>query len=107
MNNQHTDTVQTGDVFISSWGHDQTNIDFYEVVAVTPKTVRLRAIASRIVDANPERMTTTVAPRLGAYRGPAFRRAIHVHEGKVLVSLDSCSSARQWDGQPARASHYA
>jgi len=33
--------VKVGDVFRSSWGYDQTNIDYYEVIAVTGKTATI------------------------------------------------------------------
>lgn len=29
-------TVQPGDIFYCSWGYDQTNVNFYKVVRVTP-----------------------------------------------------------------------
>jgi len=33
---------QVGDFLVSSWGYDQTNIDFYKVVGVTAKSVKLQ-----------------------------------------------------------------
>ena len=33
--------MKQGDIFVSSWGYDQTNVDFYEVVKVAAKTVTL------------------------------------------------------------------
>ena len=39
---------KVGDVFYDSWGYDQTNIDFYQVVETTARTVTLREIASRV-----------------------------------------------------------
>lgn len=43
--------VEVGDVFEYSWGYDQTNVDYFEVIAVTPsgKSVRLRPIGARSV----------------------------------------------------------
>lgn len=42
--------VKVGDVFYNSWGYEQTNIDFYEVVKLRGKTqIVLRAIGSEIV----------------------------------------------------------
>jgi hypothetical protein len=34
-----------GDVFRSSWGYDQTNINYYQAIKVTAKTVTVREIA--------------------------------------------------------------
>jgi len=39
--------VRVGDVFYNSWGYEQTNIDFWQVVALKGKTmITLRAIGS-------------------------------------------------------------
>lgn len=35
---------EVGDVLYSSWGYDQTNVDFYQVIATTAKTVTFREI---------------------------------------------------------------
>lgn len=40
---QHT--LEVGAILVSSWGWEQTNIDFYEVVAVKGKSVVIREIA--------------------------------------------------------------
>jgi hypothetical protein len=42
--------IRVGDFFVSSWGYDQTNIDFYKVVAVTAKGVRVQPWQSHVVD---------------------------------------------------------
>ena len=31
--------MKQGDVFVSSWGYEQTNVDFYEVVRTTAKYI--------------------------------------------------------------------
>lgn len=38
------DAVKVGDVFYSSWGYDQTNVDFYKVVAKTKARIKVVAI---------------------------------------------------------------
>ena len=30
-------TVSVGDVFVSSWGYEQTNVNFYQVISVHGK----------------------------------------------------------------------
>lgn len=38
--------VKVGDIFYTSWGYEQTNLDFYQVVGLVGKvTVKLRKIA--------------------------------------------------------------
>lgn len=36
--------IKVDDIFYHSWGYEQTNIDFYQVIAVTAKTVSIREI---------------------------------------------------------------
>ena len=40
--------MKQGDIFVSSWGYDQTNVDFYEVVKVAAKTVTLIPIERKV-----------------------------------------------------------
>lgn len=35
---------KVGDIFYDSWGYDQTNIDFYQIVEVGKKSVKIRGI---------------------------------------------------------------
>lgn len=41
--------IKVGDLFSSSWGYDQTNVDFYQVIAVKGKTFTIRPIGGRTV----------------------------------------------------------
>ena len=48
MNNDTTaNAVNVGDVFVSSWGYEQTNTDYYQVVGLTAgnKSVKVRKIS--------------------------------------------------------------
>lgn len=44
-----THGVGVGAIFVESWGYDQTNIDYYEVIATTRTGVRLRKIGAKSV----------------------------------------------------------
>ncbi len=61
-----TSTVTVGDIFCCSWGYDQTNIDYYEAVAVS-KTgrVKIRMIEAQRIDST--KSTDVLAPVPGAY----------------------------------------
>jgi hypothetical protein len=42
--------AQVGDIFCCSWGYEQTNCDFYQVIEKpSPKTVIIKEITSEIV----------------------------------------------------------
>ena len=42
--NEFAHDIIPGDTFYNTWGWEQTNIDFYQVVATTKKTVKIREI---------------------------------------------------------------
>ena len=44
MTNENDFGVRVGDIFEASWGYDQTNVDHYQVVGVTGKSVRIREV---------------------------------------------------------------
>lgn len=47
---QNADGVRVGDIFYSSWGYEQTNVNFYEVVALKgKKTAVIREIAGEYI----------------------------------------------------------
>ena len=65
--------MEVGDVLCSSWGYEQTNIDFYEVTKlVGKKSVEIRKIAQRSVETDYMRGETTPEP--GVYVGEPMRR---------------------------------
>ena len=64
--------VEVGNVFCCSWGYDQTNIDYYEVVALNGQTqATVRPIAAL---AEPDEwLQGDCTPRPGHYTGEPFR----------------------------------
>lgn len=47
------DSIQVGDIFSNSWGYDQTNVDFYQVIEKKKKSMVIRAIGSRYCNEAP------------------------------------------------------
>jgi hypothetical protein len=46
--------VKVGDIFSSSWGYEQTNVDFFQVIAlVGESSVRVREVYPRMIEENP------------------------------------------------------
>lgn len=96
--------LQVGDVLVSSWGYEQTNVNYYEVTAVIGRvTVELRPIAQQVVETKGP-MSETVAPAVGQYIGAPKR--YRVCDGDI-VKVSSSQHARKWDGRPEYQSHYA
>jgi hypothetical protein len=88
--------LKIGDILYSSWGYDQTNVDFYEVVSVTAKSVGIRKIHSKIVSSSQGSDSVVAVPGRFSDSKVLVRR---VNRGNC-VKLTSYSSACLWDGRP-------
>lgn len=79
---------RVGDILVSSWGYDQTNIDYYEVVGVTKASVKIRAIGKVMAESAHENNSTNdvVAPRVGEYT-----------DDKILTKRFHCSNDERHD----------
>jgi hypothetical protein len=103
--------VAVGDIFINTWGYDQTNADFWQVVWKTAKGLKLRRINSREVETG--FMCGRATPIKDSF----------VNDKEVLKYPeeyigDSCLSGtiwinfeygawKLWDGKPVSCSWYA
>jgi hypothetical protein len=97
--------VEVGDIFASSWGYDQTNVDFYEVVAVTPsgKSVRLVPIGKEVViDSGPYTEVKAVPGSASPDAKPITKRVRYYGGSEPLVSLTSYSNAWRIDPNEAK-----
>ena len=81
--------LAVGDLLKSSWGYEQTNIDFYEVTKLIGKrSVELRAIASESVETG--FMCGQCVPIPGRFIGEPFRK--QARNGTVRLTSFSCAS---------------
>lgn len=79
-------TLKPGDVLYSSYGYDQTNINFYQVVELKSKTmVYLREIASIHTD------DSHVKPAINYYIGERFEKRVNPAYNSCKIS--SCQTA--------------
>lgn len=102
------ESVQVGDVFVSSWGYDQTNIDYYEVVAKTKAMVKIIRIQSKVVADNGPQVQ--VVPNKGVpHQWPhEVREGVPVKvmnkrvragwQGKPRISIESWRGASLYEG---------
>ncbi len=103
-----THTGKPGDIFVESWGYDQTNIDVYEVVRVTNASVFLMQGHSRMQDGRVLPVPGQAAPftsnpngwrRIGspnAY-GEICKRVPAGND--PWLRMTSYSGASLWDGE--------
>lgn len=97
------------DIVVSSWGYDQTNVDFYRIIKRTEKSVTIRRLKSKVTITG--YMSGTSLP-LNEFEKDSkeLTRKIHVSnaENKELyVKISSFSFAYLWDKTPAVCSWYA
>lgn len=75
------------DILSSSWGYDQTNVDYYSVVRATDKTVWLQPIRGHMVSSEGGSMCGYSVPVPGAFKGEQLKRKIKVYNDRVLVRI--------------------
>jgi hypothetical protein len=63
-------TAQVGDIYRTSWGYDQTNVEFFEIVEIQGKYAILREIQSASIDRGMG--SESCVPQSGAYLKPRF-----------------------------------
>jgi len=95
------DKIQVGTIMYSSWGYEQTNIDFYIVTERKNDTIIMQAIGSKCTHDGD--MTGKCIADPSTTVGQPFKKRI----GKYGVSLASYKSCSVWDGSPKYFSTYA
>jgi hypothetical protein len=104
--------MKTGDVLSYSWGYDQTNVEFFEVMKATEKSVWLKPIAASPGVMSASAMSGYVMPSLD--RTPADHCSVKLNGPKrivkgtygAFVSMPH-GIAKVWDGKPCHTSWYA
>lgn len=99
------DEINKGDILVSHWGYDQTNVDFYYVVKKTGLGVSLIPMGEKIVEYKD--MSGRVVPGEPNFTSKPINRKIKKYTGGVYVRINSFSYARKWNGQPEYFSSYA
>ncbi|MGE0705611.1 MAG: hypothetical protein AB7P22_16920 [Vicinamibacterales bacterium] len=96
-------TLQVGAILVSSWGYEQTNVDFYQVIAVRGAVVDLRKIGQE--KEHDGDMTGFAMPRPDDFIGPVLigKRPSSAN----AVRIKSFSLAMPWDGRRQRWTSYA
>ena len=98
-------TFTVGSIFHHSWGYDQTNATFYQVIKVTPKTVVVRKVANRR-EPQPASMTAYELPDPNNFIGPPIRKYPYLWQDRWHIPMGN-AGAELWDGKPAFTSSYA
>jgi hypothetical protein len=109
---QSVEGVKVGDFFVSSWGYDQTNVDFYKVVGLTAKRIKVQQWSTKVED---DGFHAKVVPGDKPIKGgrnkdgfmdatveaPVETKTVHVFSDTPRFKVNSYAGARLWDGRPA------
>ncbi len=83
---------KVGDIFQCSWGYDQTNVDYYEVVEVKGLTIKVREIGQMRVAT--ESMSGRCTPIPGKFIGSEMTKRLQANkDGRVYFRVNSFSTA--------------
>jgi hypothetical protein len=120
---ERIEKVEVGTIFVSSWGYDQTNIDFYKVVKMTEKTVWIQEVEKEYVEQTGwahftvkatdvvKKYTKFIYNNEGVKVGeteieaPIIRKKIGGSYDRVYVRISSFEYANIWDGKEKHESH--
>lgn len=98
-------TIAPGTIFCHSWGYEQTNIDFYQVVSVRGQMLELREVRQHTTERNVS--GGYVIPCIGEFtEKPAFKKRIKFHSGSAYVSMPY-GWCNVWDGREMMFTNYA
>jgi len=87
-----------GKFFVSSWGYDQTNIDFYKVVAATPKCIKVQEWSAKR-DAQ-QRLTPGDGPRTFISRSYNYDTGLHGDPVTSVAKVELKRLSAGWQGDP-------
>lgn len=99
-------TLQVGDILYSSWGYEQTNVDFYKVKRLIGKSmVELIEVANKHVEGSGEShgMADQVIALPEVELGATFKRKASASN---YVAINNVYGASPWSGQPVYRSWY-
>lgn len=92
---QYKGGLNVGDILYTSWGYDQTNVEFFQVVGVpSPSMVEIRGISGKRASSD------RVVADPNSFIGPVLRKRPQGNGDKLYVKLDSVRTAWLWDGKP-------
>ena len=99
-------SVKVGDIFVCSWGYDQTNVDYYKVLAVKNKSVVIAEVGqSRNYTGN---MQGECVPNVNEIVGQPMTKRIQADCGdSVSLKITSFSWAFPWNGKTNHFTEWA
>lgn len=96
--------LQIGSILYTSWGYEQTNIDFYQVIELIGKsTVVLRELAQEKITERNDGFFGKTKAKPNCFIDEPFRKRA---DAQGRVRINSFSHTSLWDGAPLYYSSY-
>ena len=93
--------AKVGDIYYTSWGYDQTNVDFYQIVSKKGHTFKVQKIGSKIVQESRGSDSVIADPNVKC--GEVMTKRMNTVGGFTISSFEYASA---WDGNPAHQTAY-
>jgi hypothetical protein len=102
------DHYKIGDIIYNSWGYEQTNIDFYQVVEVLNKKIRVKAISKNYKESQFMAGHSTPIKNSFSSDEKGFLLTVRI-SGKYVCLSGGASyySFHMYENKPLYESHYA
>lgn len=98
---------KVGDILYASWGYEQTNIDFYKVVGLTAKSVKIVKIGQkRTDDETGHWLSEYVVADPTSEEGHVMTKRVGGSKEHPSVKVRSFAWAHKWGGNPVFQSHW-
>lgn len=104
----HALPFKPGDILYNSWGYEQTNVDFYQVVRCTKSSVFIRPIKAEYSDRSAScDMAAYLRPLKDSFIGEEIRKKIQWYDGNAYIKFEFGGYSRYKDGDEIYCSWYA
>ena len=98
---------KVGDIIYNTWGYEQTNVDFYQVVAVTKSTIKIRNIGKdKTFDRGFNDRGSAIPVKDHFISNELIIKKPHFYSGEWYINFD-CGCGSLWNGRPISWSSYA
>lgn len=103
----NSEGYKVGDYLYSTWGYEQTNVDFYKVVGVTAKTLKIVPVKSKTEIADSS-LSRYVVPTDEINEYCVFDKNGDIEKKGYMtkrinkygyISISDYAKARKWDGR--------
>lgn len=95
--------IKEGDIFYSSWGYDQTNVDYYVVLEINNSIFTLQQLGKENFYTQSS-MSGVCAPDINNKIGEPFKKRLSKYN---TFTMTSYSNAFLWDGKKKEFSSWA